>query len=335
MSENRKLISLKEASIFLSMHHDTLRKKVIANEYLGVFKIGGRYKVDISTFKLNFSDTKNITLRVPFERLRHYFETESAWWLGVTYSVKQNAKHTLSLASAFFYEKEFTRENIELWKNELKIQGKADGTIRKYVGALSVMVQECIKVGLVKENPCEGATIGLKVKQRKVFLTPIEREKVLSVCNQDLADQINFAIETGLRQAEQFNLTWDRVLGREILIVDTKNGEDRVVPLSPPAFRILESRKYLKKPFDRYIARDYNEVIKKSGIGKHVNWHDLRRTFGMWCIKGWHSWIKGQNYNKDVIGKFLGHLDIRTTAIYASLDSDDLHNLIEQELYEE
>ncbi len=337
MLETKKLISLKEASRELNVSYNYLTILLRNNEYLGVFKIGGRYKIDISTFKLNFNDIKSINIKVSFEKLRHYFETESAYWTSVSDSTKAGTRKAIEEASLFFYEKEFNKENIELWKNELKIQGKADGTIRKYLCGISKMSEECIKVGLLDNNPCRGTFQGLKKVQRTTFLTPEERERLLSVCHDDLADQINFAIETGLRQGEQFGLTWDRVFfkAKEILIIETKTNLDRVVPLSPPALKILEKRKHLYKPFDRYRASDYKDALKKANINKGVTWHDLRRTFGMWCIKGWHSWIKGQNYNKNVIGKFLGHLSEKTTSVYASLDVGDLHNLINQELYEE
>jgi integrase len=65
---------------------------------------------------------------------------------------------------------------------------------------------------------------------------------------------------------------------------------------------------------------------------KHITWHDLRRTFGMWAIKGWHSWQGGKAWNRDQIGKFLGHLNSKSTEIYAQLDSSDLHSFMQTDL---
>ena len=333
---DKKLISLKEASTLMCMHYETLLIHVKKKQCLGIFKIAGRYKVDFSTFKLNFNDAKDMQIKVSFEKLKRYFETECLYWSSVTEATQKNTKKAINEASIYFHGKDFTKENIYLWKNELKLQGKADGTIKKYLCGVSKMCEECIKVGILEHNPCKDTFSGLKKVQRTTFLTPIERERLISVCYDDLADKINFAIETGLRQGEQFSLTGDRVFfkEREILITETKTHQDRVVPLSPPALKILEKRKHLYKPFDTYKAKDYKLALKRADITKGITWHDLRRTFGMWCIKGWHSWIKGQNYNKNIIGKYLGHLSEKTTIIYASLDVDDLHNLINQDLYE-
>ncbi|MFL1780862.1 Site-specific recombinase [Candidatus Hepatincolaceae symbiont of Richtersius coronifer] len=330
---DKKLISLKEASSLLSMSYNYFSIMVRKKAYLGVFRIGGRYKIDFSTFKLNFNEDK-IVHKVSFEKLKRYFDTECAYWNTITQNTISNTRKALKEAELFFYDKDFTKENIYLWRNDLKAQGKADGTIRKYLGSLSKMCEECIKVGLLDINPCLSTREGLKKEVRTAFLTPEERNRLLAVCYEDLADKINFAIETGLRRGEQFSLVWDRVFlkEREILITETKTNRDRTVPLSPPALEILKKRRHLAQPFVGYNAKDYKQALKKANITKHITWHDLRRTFGMWLIKGWHPWAKG-NMNKSIIGKYLGHLNEKTTSIYASLDVKDLHNLINQDLY--
>ena len=65
---------------------------------------------------------------------------------------------------------------------------------------------------------------------------------LLSACeNTWFRPVILFAIETGMRRGEILSLTWEHVhLGkRYVHLPDTKNGDSRVVPLSPLALELL------------------------------------------------------------------------------------------------
>ncbi|AKS23646.1 integrase [Leptospirillum sp. Group II 'CF-1'] len=58
-----------------------------------------------------------------------------------------------------------------------------------------------------------------------------------------LSDAVRFAVETAMRREEIAAMTWDRVdlKKRTVTLPETKNGEKRIVPLSPEALRILSS----------------------------------------------------------------------------------------------
>ena len=67
MVQAKKLVSLKEASTELSMTPKHLNYLINNNDFIGVFKIGGRWKIDLSTFKMNFTDSKKLNIKVSFE----------------------------------------------------------------------------------------------------------------------------------------------------------------------------------------------------------------------------------------------------------------------------
>ena len=58
-------------------------------------------------------------------------------------------------------------------------------------------------------------------------------------------------------------------------------------------------------------ARPFDRICKRAGI-EGVTIHDLRRTAG--------AWLAANGASIPMIGKMLGHADLRATQIYARLD---------------
>ena len=92
---------------------------------------------------------------------------------------------------------------------------------------------------------------------------------------------ILIAIETGLRQGELVKLMWSDVdLDSRLLKVrDTKNGEDRVVPLSNKSLSIFQSLPRLGTTVfnatHSSLQNAWKRLIKRSGL-IDLHFHDLR-----------------------------------------------------------
>ena len=101
---------------------------------------------------------------------------------------------------------------------------------------------------------------------------------------------ILIAIETGLRQVELVKLMWSDIdLDSRLLKVrDTKNGEDRVVPMSNKALSILKSLPRLgAKVFNAShssLQNAWKRLIKRSGL-IDLHFHDLRHEAISRCIE--------------------------------------------------
>lgn len=337
MQEKHKLISMKEAANHLSYHRVTLSrvisdyKKNNNNELpAGVFTIGNSYRIDIDMFAKNFNTTVKNTKTVNFHKLRNYYECQSAYYSTISKKTVRNHQRGLVLASEFFYNHEFTKENIFKFRNYLLKEKKmAEGSVKKYLNAISSMCRICFECGLLKENISEGIKQGLKTNEIERFLTREERARLKAfVTSYDVLDHIEFAIETGLRKGEQFNLTWDRVdlTKKEIYIVDRKNGKSLTIPISSLAIHILQKRTNLNTPFRNLNHYEIKKAFEEANI-HNFRWHDLRHTFATWCIKGWHSWLDGKPLPLDRIQRLLGHARIAMTERYSHLDAGDLHNI--------
>ena len=94
---------------------------------------------------------------------------------------------------------------------------------------------------------------------------------------------LQFSIETAIRQGELLKLThkqinWD---DRVMTLTDTKNGEDRDVPLSEKAYLILKSQ--IRRidgrifPMTKDSLKFWFKQAKRRANIKDFRWHDLRR----------------------------------------------------------
>ncbi len=192
---------------------------------------------------------------------------------GVFVSRKEAENTTLSEALDR-YEKEIVpgkkganqeRSRIRIWKSSTmankflaQIQGKdvaayrdarlkevGPNTVRLELALLShlftIAVKEWSMGGLV--NPVQQVRKPKAPEGRNRRLRSGELDRILGVTESPtLPDLARFAIETAGRQEEIAEMTWDlvEIKKRTVTFVDTKNGDTRIVPLSPEALRILE-----------------------------------------------------------------------------------------------
>lgn len=176
---------------------------------------------------------------------------------------------------------------------------------------------------------------------RERFLSADELPAFLKACDEEgqpWADFFRMCIYTGARRTNVQAMRWDAVDAKArtwtIPGDESKNGRDMTLTLPAPAVEILQRRKaeqpeaelgriknspfvfpalrdkggagYLSQP-----ARPFERICKRSGI-KGVRIHDLRRTAG--------AWMAASGASLPMIGKALGHADLRATQIYSRLD---------------
>jgi len=94
--------------------------------------------------------------------------------------------------------------------------------------------------GLV--NPVQQIRKPKLPKGRDRRLNPGELDRIVEAsCSPLLPEIIRFALETAMRRGEITGMTWKLVdlKKRTATLLDTKNGEKRIVPLSLEAVRIL------------------------------------------------------------------------------------------------
>lgn len=137
----------------------------------------------------------------------------------------------------------------------------------------------------LKVNPVEQIRLPKPPKPRERRVTSSEYENLLLEAKASRSKYmyplIVLAVETGMRLGELLKLQWsdfdeqDRILS----IRDTKNGEDRVVPLSITAFDILSAlecdNSSLFETNYHAVKSAWQRLCKRAGI-ENLRFHDLR-----------------------------------------------------------
>ena len=94
---------------------------------------------------------------------------------------------------------------------------------------------------------------------------------------------VEFSIETAIRQGELLKLSYKQIdwSNHVMKLTDTKNYEDRSVPLSEKAFQILQSQVMNIDgrifPVSKDSLKFWFKQAKRRAKIKDFRWHDLRR----------------------------------------------------------
>ena len=163
-----------------------------------------------------------------------------------------------------------------------------------------------------------------------------EEKKLLDNSPEWTKQIIIFSLNTGLRLGELTGLEWSRVniFNKTILIDNSKNGEQRTIPLNKYALDVVKQRlrvKSLKYDYvfiNRYSwkinpnsLRDaFRKILRKVEI-TDFRLHDLRHSFA--------TRLTQSDVDLYKISKLLGHKDIKMTQRYAHHCPDSLREGVE------
>lgn len=166
------------------------------------------------------------------------------------------------------------------------IPGKTNGTFNRYVNVLRAAGVRGLKR---RKNP----------PGRIRWLTAEEWRDLRGALPHWQVPMADFAIATGLRQANVFWLEWSQVdLARRKAWVHADEAKADVaigVPLSDAAMAVLASQRGKSEvwvfpspdgnPVVKLKTRDWKKTVSAAGIA-YCTWHDLRHTWATWHIMG-------------------------------------------------
>jgi integrase len=155
-----------------------------------------------------------------------------------------------------------------------------------------------------------------------------EERQLLDACDVSesswLGPLVRLALATAMRQGELVGLTWSQVrfAERTILLIDTKNGEPRTVPLSTQASQALYSilKPNVDKVFPvntgRAISHAFVKACKRAGIVE-LRFHDLRH-------EATSRFFENTNLRDVEIASITGHKTMDMLKRYAHLRAAQL-----------
>lgn len=239
-----------------------------------------------------------------------------------------------------------------------------DDTIKRSFALVSSIATVAHEREEIEINFCTGVKVKKRVDARSTidkwaFLTLDEQKAIVKCEGIDRADRlaIRFAIATGLRQGEQFNLlltdlhtgvdtphvvvrygSFKKGKGR----LPPKSGKIRTVPLFGDG--LVAAREWLYelaefapdnpqrlvfpsprgtvrgvgKPLGRGNA--FKQALAKAGITRRVRWHDLRHTFCSNLVSG----VLGRRWTLEEVRPLAGHSSITITQRYSHISERDL-----------
>ena len=218
-------------------------------------------------------------------------------------------------------------------------------TANKCVKVLSHMYRLGAGWGLVPEgfNPCRSVE-KYPERSRERFLTDAEFTRLGRVLDEAVdsgsapltaVTAIRLLMLTGCRKNEILTLRWTDVDldAGQLHLGDSKTGP-RAVQLPPTAVELLETLPRRKGSPWVFPGNDRNGRYSAGGLDhawqtvraaaglEDVRMHDLRHSFASRAL------ALGETL--PVIGKLLGHSDIETTARYAHLAHDSIHETAER-----
>jgi integrase len=201
---------------------------------------------------------------------------------------------------------------------------------------LSSMFNKALDWGWGGPNPTAGVK-KFGEEERERFLTQAEMPRFLKALAQerdaDFRDYMVLALVTGARTANLLAMQWAEVDLDEAAwrIARTKGGKPQVIPLVPPALKVLVGRREAangewvfpgKVPGEhaKTFRKPWGRLLQRAGI-TNLRPHDLRRTLGSWMVKGGTA--------LPVIKRALGHADISTTLVYSRSEDPELRRALE------
>lgn len=157
-------------------------------------------------------------------------------------------------------------------------------------------------------------------------LSEEQEDKLLRASPPYLRDMILFAINTGLRTSDIFNLQWIEVdiEQRRLKKIVKKSDRPLSLPLNDTAFGIVEARLAVQhgpyvfyNPMTGDKFRDVKgallAAVKRSGQPK-ITWHMFRHTFA--------SRLTRDGVDIVTVKELLGHSNVSTTMRYAHSNDD-------------
>jgi site-specific recombinase XerD len=250
---------------------------------------------------------------------------------------KQRANLALETFADRVAESVTTRE-LQDWIDEMAEEREwSGGTRNRFKSTLSTVFREGMRAGKIKVNPARLIRRSKESLGRVRFLSYEEeaklREAIAATLPGRIKDvgksafaQLDVALHTGMRKAEQFTATWDQVDLEHgfIYLSMTKNGTDRFVTLNSAAVEVLralqERHNQLGLPPDSTLfhsKRDgliknprkwFATALEQAGI-EGVTWHTLRHTFASRLVMA--------GVDLKTVQELMGHKTIAMTARYA------------------
>jgi len=262
-------------------HNKYISKSFLKKAHASMWAKEIEYQLDRDQYE-DFSDTARISLGELITRYRDEITPHKKGRDTEKYKLNFILRHKIAKVKLLSLK----AKHVIDFKKDIS-EGRAPSTINKYIHYIYT-VWETAKLNwditLPYRNPCD------LVKKEKVkdkidrILSIEEYQDLLQACTTSnlafLPDVVEFAYITAMRFGEITKLKTSNISFEKstALLIDTKNGETRLVPLTNRALKICQKFRFREKLFDinRDKFRHYFEQACFRAKVKNFRFHDLR-----------------------------------------------------------
>ena len=278
-------------------------------------------QLDRGTF-IDNSEAQRTSLADAIERYRREVTPKKKGALQEGYRLnvlKRSKLSRLSLASV-------RSTDIAQYRDE-RAKFVTANTIKNELNTLSAIFQYLKnEMGLIDTNPCRSVKRPSPPQGRTRRLQPGEEERLLTACRSSRAWYLQhiviLAIETGARLGELTKLRWQDInLSSAVAhLHDTKNGENRRIPLSKAALRCLNAMpqgidgQLIPAQTDS-VKETFRAAVRRAGL-KDLHFHDLRHEAV--------SRLFELGLNLMEVASISGHKTLQMLKRYTHLRAEDL-----------
>lgn len=261
---------------------------------------------------------------------------KTQWDLGRDESVKDRAKKIIEFWGEDTFINDIDENMIDGLVSELRDRNLSNGTINRYLSALSTMITFCLRRHGVYQLKRKPYISWLKEPKHELRFVTHEEEKILisllrSWNMDDDADFFIMLIDTGMRLSELQSLKVGDCYADRIVLTHTKNNESRGVPLTKRCQKIVEKFSLDKKPGER-LFRHFAQWRPNSSwrkVRKAMNLNEDKR-FGIHACR---RTLVHRLLNADVPSKavqsWVGHKDDRMIERYGTVLSTRLTSFVD------
>jgi integrase/recombinase XerD len=249
------------------------------------------------------------------------------------------------------------RTNPKAWERgdvvanlaRLRVEGKADTTIRRQLAAIRVFARFLLREGIVDADFTVDISQPAAWKRLPKTLSANQVERLLAAPDGKTAESVRdgamleMLYATGMRVSELVGLKITHVqMDAGFSLINGKGDKTRLVPVGDVALgRLREYLDTARLSLLRGKTSDFIFVTRRgdgmtrqafwvrlkrwallAGIGGNVSPHMLRHSFATHMVRG--------GADLRAVQAMLGHADISTTEIYTHVDRDALREAVDE-----
>jgi len=228
----------------------------------------------------DFTTASNTTLKDIMVRYRDDVTPNKKGHKSETYKINKLLRHKICLVNLM----RLKSSHIAGLKNDLK--DLAPQTIKHYIQLISAAWNTAKRewgITLPAQSPLALVSMPVVNNEREYILTYKQYSELLGACSDYIKDFVMMLYETGARYGELAYLEHNNIslVKNTIKFVDTKNGEDRTIPINDTVLHILKRYRFGPTVFNIEYGKFYEHFCRarKKVDLEYFHAHDLRACY--------------------------------------------------------